>query len=313
MGRVGAMVLLDDGKAEDFLGLARMGLRRIDQRSNAVFGQWGAKVKPLVHQVVGDGHGFAELIFGRLGDPNVIAEGLRHFFDAVGALEDRHDDDDLRRLAFLFLQIAADEVVEGLVGAAEFDIGLDHHRVPALHEWVEKLVDVDGLAGLVAFLEGVAFEHAGDGHLGGEFEGVDEGHLVEPFGVVVNLDFVRRQVENFAGLIEVGFGVGLDLLGGEDGAGFLFAGGIADGGGGVADDEDRLVAEVLELPHFAKDDGVAEVEVRGGGVHAELDAELAAGFFGVDEPLLEFLGGVDVVGATEEEFQLLVDAKGRGK
>ncbi len=130
-------------------------------------------------------------------------------------------------------------------------------------------------AGFVAFLEGVAFEHAGDGHFLAEFEGIDEGHGVEPFGVVADFDFIGGHVEDFAGLGEVGFGVLFDLLGGEDGAGFLFAGGVADHGGGVADDEDGLVAEVLELAHFAEDDGVAEVEVGGGGVHAELDAELS--------------------------------------
>jgi len=83
---------------------------------------------------------------------------------------------------------------------------------------------------------------------------------VEPLGVFVDFDFCRRHVEDFAGLVEVGGGIFLDFLGVRTG-GFSFCRWVADHGGGVADDEDGLVAEVLELAHFAEDDGVAEVEV----------------------------------------------------
>ena len=192
----GVVVLLDDGAGEDFLGGAGVGDGGVDEGADAVVGQGGDHVEPVVHEVVGDGHGFAELFGGGFGDADVVVEGLGHFLDAVGADEDRHDEDDLGGLAFGFLEVASDEVVEGLVGAAEFDVGFDHDRVPALHEGVHELVDVDGLAGLVAILEGVAFEHSGDGHFLAELEGIDEGHFVEPFGVVADFDFVGGHVED---------------------------------------------------------------------------------------------------------------------
>ncbi len=308
----GGVELFDDGAAEDFLGFARMGLGRVEEGSDDIFGKRGGHAEPVGHEFVGDGHGFAELFGGGIGDADVIAEGFGHFLDAVGADEDGHDNDDLRGLVFGFLEVAADEVVEGLISAAEFDVGFDHDGVPALHEGVHEFVDVDGFAGFVAFLEGVAFEHSCDGHFLAELEGIDEGHFVEPFGVVAEFDFFGGHVEDFSGLFEVGFGVGIDLFAGEDGAGFLFAGGVADHGGGVADDEDGLVAQILELAHFSEDDGVTEVKVGSGGIHAEFDAELTAGAGGVFEAFLQFLGGIDVVGAGEEELHLLIDGEGGG-
>ena len=41
--------------------------------------------------------------------------------------------------ALLLLQLAADEQVEQLIGAAELDVGLHHHRVPALEQRVQEL------------------------------------------------------------------------------------------------------------------------------------------------------------------------------
>ena len=302
--------MLDDRAPEHFLRLARMGFRGVQQRRDNVLRQRGRHPEPVVHELVGDGHGFAELLCGGVGDADVVAEGLGHFLRAVGADEDGHDHHNLRRLALGFLEVAADEVVEGLVRSAKFDVRFDHHGVPALHERVHELVDVDRLAGFVAFLECVAFEHAGDGHFLAEFESVDKVHGVQPFGVVADFEFVRGHVENFAGLDEIRFGILFDLLGGEDGAGFLFAGGVADHGGCVADDEDGFVAEVLELAHFSQYDGVAEVEVGSGRVHAEFDAELAVTILRrVVEALFELVRRVDVIGAVEEELHLLVDGE----
>ena len=61
----------------------------------------------------------------------------------------------------------------------------------------------------------------------------------------------------------------------------IYAGGIADAGGVVADNQHGLVAEVLELPQFPQHDRMAQVQVRAGRVHAQLDAEWPAGSFSI--------------------------------
>ena len=61
---------------------------------------------------------------GGLGDAHEVAERLRHLVDAVEALEQRRGEHALRLLALLFLEGAAHEVVEQLVGAAQLDVGL---------------------------------------------------------------------------------------------------------------------------------------------------------------------------------------------
>jgi hypothetical protein len=85
-------------------------------------------------------------------------------------------------------------------------------------------------------------------------------------------------VEDFEDLGLVGFGVGVDLFAGEGLAGDVAAGGVADERGEVADEEDDLVAELLEVAQLAHEHGVAEVKIGGGGVESGFDAEGAAGF-----------------------------------
>ena len=67
------------------------------------------------------------------------------FLDAIEPFEDGQDKNNLLRLAFLFLEIAADENIEELIGAAQFHVGLHHDRIPALHDRILNFVRVDRL------------------------------------------------------------------------------------------------------------------------------------------------------------------------
>ncbi|GAB4180296.1 MAG: hypothetical protein Fur0032_21200 [Terrimicrobiaceae bacterium] len=87
--------------------------------------------------------------------------------------------------------------------------------------------------------------------------------------------------EDFEGLFLVTFGIGHDLVMGELGAGGGASAGVADHGGEVANDEDGIVSGILELTEFVENDTVAEVNIWGGGIDTQLDAEGAAfGQFG---------------------------------
>ncbi|TPW19095.1 MAG: hypothetical protein FD126_3030 [Elusimicrobia bacterium] len=94
---------------------------------------------------------------------------------------------------------------------------------------------------------------------------------LEPLRVVTDLDAVLAQ--DLEGLVLVGGGVSLDVGLGQRGARRVAAGRVADAGGEIPDDEDGGVPQVLEMPELLEDDGVAEVQVRRGRVHAELHAQ----------------------------------------
>ena len=68
---------------------------------------------------------------------------LGHLLDAVDARQDRHRQDALLRLAVGALDVAPEQQVERLVGAAELDVGAHRDRVVALHQRVEQLEDRD--------------------------------------------------------------------------------------------------------------------------------------------------------------------------
>ena len=77
-------------------------------------------------------------------------------------------------LAGVLLQLAAEQDVEGLIGAAELDVGADLDRVVRLHERIEELVDADRRAVAIALGEVVALEHARHGALRAETDHVLE-------------------------------------------------------------------------------------------------------------------------------------------
>ena len=194
------------------------------------------------------------------------------------------------------LEVASHEVIEELIVTTELDVGLDGDRVVALEDGVLKFSEADGDALLVAFGEVVPFEQAGDVDLAVEAEEIGAGEFGQPLAVAANFGFLG--IDDLEDLVGVGFGVLLDDLGFEGGAGFGAAGGVADAGGVVAHDDYGKVSCLLELANFGEDEGMAKVEIGGGGIETKFDAERAAEgeFFG------ELFAGMDVGQARKKEF-----------
>jgi hypothetical protein len=139
-------------------------------------------------------------------------------------------------------------------------------------EGIEELEHGDRATGRVALREVVPLEELRDGRRAREREELLRAH-VEPFPVAPDLEPVRVVVEDGERLLLVCARVRVDVGARERWPRARTAARVADARGVVPDDEDDPVTEVLELPQLLQDDRVAEVDVGGGRVEAELDAQ----------------------------------------
>ena len=134
----------------------------------------------------------------------------------------------------------------------------------------------DGRVFAVTLGEVVALHHAGQRVAGAQTDEVGGGEVVEPAGV----EFHDRLfgIEDLEDLFLIGFGVGDDLFGGQRRTGGGTAGGVPDAAGEVADEEDDPVAQFLKMAELVDEDGVAQMEIRRGGVETGLDGKGLAPF-----------------------------------
>ena len=226
------------------------------------------------HRGVGNAHHFAEHVFCGIVQRDVVPVAFGHFAFAVQADEKRHCNHGLLRHSRFFLKLAADKIVEKLVGPADFDIALQLDGIAALQERVKEFDNRNRRFRGVALREVVAFEHTRHGHLSGELQRVDHRPFAEPFAVAADFGFFR--IENFKSLIEVGFCVGFDFFNRQNRARGTASGRIADARRKIADDEHRLVPQILELAQFVENDHVPESQVGTRGIDAEFYAEFLA-------------------------------------
>jgi hypothetical protein len=263
-------------------------------------GLWGSEEEEVVlgHEFVGDAHEFAEHRDGRFGDADVVIKALGHLVDAIESFEEGHEHDDLFGLSFLPLEVSANEDVEQLVCAAEFNVGLNHDGIPSLNDGVLDFVETHGIASVDTISEVFAMEHLLEGHAAVETDDVNEGHFGEPVAVEDDLGFLA--VEDFEGLFAEGLCISEHFFATELGPRFGATGRVANHGCEVADDEDGLMSELLELAEFFEADGEAEVDVGSGGIDAEFDVE------GASEAQFcqKFVFGEDFCGASAKGFEL---------
>ncbi|MNM45771.1 hypothetical protein D3C81_566990 [compost metagenome] len=279
MGRFGRRFIVvagDDLLGQPDLHVARVqgtgfdaGLEAFDVRQRA----GGEQLVVVPHQGVGDGHDLAEHLPRGVVHADVVGGGLGHLLDAVQTHQQRHHQHALGGHAGIFLQLAAHQQVELLIGTAELHVRFQRDRVIALQQRIEEFVNGDGLTAAVALLEVVALHHAGHCLLGRQLDHAGRAELAEPAGVV--LDAGLRGIQDLERLLRIGEGVVLDGLFGERRAGAVLAGGIPHHGGEVADQQNDLVTQILEGLQLVEDHGVTQVNVRSRRVHPQLDAQRA--------------------------------------
>jgi hypothetical protein len=162
-------------------------------------------------------------------------------------------------------------------------------------------VDGDRLSRAVALAEVVPLEHPGDGVPGGQLDHLGRAHLAHPARVEDHEGLLR--IQDVEDLLLVGPGVLQHLLPGERLAGGALAGGVPDHPGEVTDQEQDLVAEVLELAELVDQDRVAEVEVGRGRVESRLHPQGAPPRQLGPQGVLQ----QNLVRPAPDDFQRLVD------
>ena len=267
-------------------------------------GDVGEEFKIAQHQGVGDGHDLAEHDSRGFVDPHVVPQGFAHLLHPVQPFQQGQGDHHLGLLAVFPLQVPAHQEVEGLVGAAQLHVGLKGHRIIALDQGIEKLVDADGGLGIVTLMEILPLQHAGHGVAGRQLDQVLGGHLLHPAAVEVDKGFLW--VQNLEDLALVSGGVGLDLCF-REGQGLTLARGIADETGEIADEEDHLVAQVLEVLELLDEHRVPQVQVRGGGIEPGFDPQGLTGGDSLLQPRLKLLFPDDLLAALLDQSQLFVN------
>ena len=93
------------------------------------------------------------------------------------------------------------------------------------------------------------------------------------------------------------------VLGREPRARGVASGGIADQAGEIADQEDHLVAELLELAHLVDQHRVPEVQIGRGGIESGLDLQRRAAL----ELALQLAGQQQVLRTARQLGHLFLD------
>ena len=149
------------------------------------------------------------------------------------------------RHAFFALEIATDQNVEELVSPSQFDVRFDHDRVPALHDRILDFMGMNGLLPIDSLTKIFALEHLLQGDAAVEPDHFFVSHLAEP--IPIEDDLGAAGIEDLESLLAIGLGVGLHFGGGEMRSGGGAAARIPDQPGEIANDEDGLMSQILEL------------------------------------------------------------------
>ena len=117
----------------------------------------------------------------------------------------------------------------------------------------------NGLLLVPALTEVVTRDELLHSEIGGHINQVFEIQLSKPDSIVKYLSlFLIQYAESLLG---VGFAIGLHLLRGQDRAQFIFVRRVADQRSVIADQENDLMAQILELAQLAHTDGVSQMQV----------------------------------------------------
>ena len=251
-----------------------LGLQRLAHLGQILIGHVSNQIEVVHHQGVREGHNLAVHIVGRFVHADVVVKALAHLLLSVRPYQDRHGEALLLSLPHHSLEVAAHQQVELLVGAAEFHVGLDGHRVVGLEQRVKQLRDGNGTLCPEALGEVVPGQELGHGKAAGQVEDVGKGKLPEPLALPD--DLCPLLVHHFEEVTHIGLGIVPHLLSSQHRPGNGLAAGVAYLSCPIPDYEDHLVSQVLKLAQLSKPHRVAQMNVRAAGIEAHLQAQRSA-------------------------------------
>lgn len=298
--------------AHDFLGEQYLCIARVAtfgtfllQAGDLIIALKAQKVIPVPHQRIGNAHHLAEHFIGFFRDADVVVLALAHLDLTVKADKQRHRENALCILTVLTLKLTTDKQVKALVGAAEFEVGLQSNRVITLHKRVEKFVHGDRRLFGEALGKVIALEQTGERVTRGELNQTDSAERIAPFGVVAH--FSTLDVEHMPGLGKIGLGIGHDLLMRERRTRGISAGRVTNGGREVTDQENHRVAHVLKLAKLVEHNRVTDMNVRRSRVKTQFAAKRNTRGFGAGEFLQKLLFDQKSVSPAADKGHLFTD------
>ena len=130
------------------------------------------------------------------------------------------------------------------------------------------------------------------------------------------MDLRPRQVDHLTDLMEVVLRVGFHFLGGQLFAPRVIAPArVSHQSRVVADDDHRLMTQLLELAQFSEWHRVAEMDINAGRIDAVFDPQWFAGLSALGQLRCQFLFRHDLLDTTPDDGQLFVNGQkthGRG-
>ena len=166
-----------------------------------------------------------------------------------------------------------------------------------------ELVQADGLARRVTVVEVVALQDAGHREVREKLQQRLHVQIENPLGVVAQHGLLG--IEDLECLIHISLRVLLDLFARELRARGVAPGRVADERRAVADDERHLMPQILELAQLAQGHRVAQMDIGGRRVDAELHVQRHAAL----ELLQERRFGHDLRRTGFDNVQLFLRSK----
>ncbi len=147
-------------------------------------------------------------------------------------------------------------------------------------------MDPDGVSFGVAMGEPVSSQELLYSEVRGQLDHVGEGEIGQPFGVAADDGLLR--IEDLVRLVNVGLCFVGHFLRGLLSPRRILVAGIADEPREIADEEDGLVSQLLELGQLSHSYSMSQMQVWGRGVVAAVDPQWPAAAYALLQPLPQF-------------------------